>query len=130
MLNRVANFFVRLCERWMPDPFVFCVLLTAICYGLAWWKTPASAVALVGHWYKGLWEILPFAMQMVLVLLTGYTLASSAPAGAAGFAAANAGERHCGVDAGFGAGGLGALGIRAGSFRAVGQRDGPAGVGV
>jgi short-chain fatty acids transporter len=79
MLNRVASFFVRVCERWMPDPFVFCVLLTVVCYLAGLGLTPTGPLALVVHWYDGLWEILPFAMQMVLVLLTGYTLASAAP---------------------------------------------------
>ncbi|MBI2955854.1 MAG: short-chain fatty acid transporter [Acidobacteria bacterium] len=79
MLNRLANFFVRICERWMPDPFLFCVLLTALTFILALGLTPAGPVELVTHWYGGLWEILPFAMQMILILLTGYALASSAP---------------------------------------------------
>lgn len=79
MLNRLANLFVRMVERWMPDPFLFCVLLTALCYLLALGLTPASASELVTHWYGGLWEILPFAMQMILILLTGYVLASSHP---------------------------------------------------
>lgn len=79
MLNRLAGFFVRGVERWMPDPFLFCVLLTALCYLLALGLTPTGPLALVTEWYGGLWDILPFAMQMVLVLLTGYTLASSRP---------------------------------------------------
>jgi short-chain fatty acids transporter len=78
MLNRVAGFFVRIAERWMPDPFLFCVLLTVLCYLLALGLTPAGPVKLVIHWYDGLWRILPFAMQMILILLTGYALASSA----------------------------------------------------
>ena len=79
MLNRLANFFVRMVERWMPDPFLFCVLLTALAYLLALALTPTGPAELVTHWYNGLWQILPFAMQMILILLTGYTLASSAP---------------------------------------------------
>ncbi|MFQ5816956.1 MAG: short-chain fatty acid transporter [Terriglobia bacterium] len=79
MLNRLANFFVRIVERWMPDPFLFCVLLTVLCYGLALGLTDTGATQLVVHWYNGIWEILTFAMQMILVLLTGYTLAASRP---------------------------------------------------
>ncbi len=79
MLNRLANFFVRIIERWMPDPFLFCVLLTALTYLLALVLTPTGPVELVTHWYNGLWQILPFAMQMILILLTGYALAISAP---------------------------------------------------
>ncbi|MBI4466190.1 MAG: short-chain fatty acid transporter [Acidobacteria bacterium] len=79
MLNRLAFFFVRIVERWMPDPFLFCVLLTLLCYLLGFGLTPTGPLELMTHWYGGLWEILPFAMQMVLILLTGYALASSAP---------------------------------------------------
>ncbi|MFQ5724567.1 MAG: TIGR00366 family protein, partial [Terriglobia bacterium] len=79
MLNRLANFFVRGVERWMPDPFLFCLLLTVFCYLLALVLTPTGPADLVTHWYEGLWEILPFAMQMILILLTGYALASSGP---------------------------------------------------
>ncbi len=79
MLNRLASFFVRIVERWMPDPFLFCVLLTVLCYVLALGLTDTGPLALVAHWYTGIWEILTFAMQMILVLLTGYTLASSHP---------------------------------------------------
>ncbi len=79
MLNRLAGFFVRVVERWMPDPFLFCVILTALCYALGLWLTPTAPVELVAQWYNGLWQILPFAMQMILILLTGYTLASSGP---------------------------------------------------
>ncbi len=32
-------------------------------------------MALVGYWYDGLWKILSFAIQMILILLTGYALA-------------------------------------------------------
>jgi len=79
MLNRLANLFVRIVERWMPDPFLFCLLLTAVCYALALCLTSTGPLKLVTHWYGGLWEILPFAMQMILILLTGYALASSRP---------------------------------------------------
>jgi len=79
MLNRLANFFVRVLERWMPDPFLFCLLLTLLTFALAWIFTPTAPLGLVNHWYAGLWSILPFAMQMILILLTGYTLASSGP---------------------------------------------------
>lgn len=79
ILNRVASFFVGVVERWMPDPFLFCILLTALTYVLALWQTSTGPFQLVAQWYAGLWQILPFAMQMILILLTGYTLASSRP---------------------------------------------------
>ena len=79
MLNRLANFFVRVMERWMPDPFLFCILLTILAFGLAWGLTDSTAIQLAGHWFGGLGTILEFAMQMILILLTGYALAQSRP---------------------------------------------------
>ncbi len=34
---------------------------------------------MTNYWGDGLWTLLPFAMQMVLVLATGYALAASKP---------------------------------------------------
>ena len=79
MLNRLANFFVRVMERWMPDPFLFCLLLTILAYGLAWSLTDSTHLELAGHWFAGMTGLLTFAMQMILILLTGYTLARSRP---------------------------------------------------
>jgi len=77
MLRRIAEFFVRLAQRYMPDPFLFAVLLTFLTFGLALAVTPHGAISLLGFWYDGLWKILSFTMQMILILLTGYTLATS-----------------------------------------------------
>lgn len=79
MLRRLAAFFVGLAQRYMPDPFLFALLLTFVTFALARAVTPHGMMALVGFWYDGLWKILSFAMQMILILLTGYTLASSGP---------------------------------------------------
>lgn len=75
MIRRLAGFFVRLAQLYMPDPFLFAILLTAVAYAMAMGMTPHSPMALVGFWYDGLWKILSFAMQMILILLTGYALA-------------------------------------------------------
>lgn len=79
MLNHLANLFVRIMGRWMPDPFVFCGLMTLLCYGLALMLTPVPPRELVSLWYDGLWKILSFTMQVILLLLTGYTLAMAPP---------------------------------------------------
>ena len=79
MLRRLAAFFVGLAQRYVPDPFLLALLLTFVTFGLALAVTAHGPMALVGFWYEGLWKILTFAMQMILTLLTGYTLASSTP---------------------------------------------------
>ena len=63
----------------MPDPFIFAILLSFLTFSLAWYLTPHNAVQIFGFWEAGLWNLLKFSMQMCLVLVTGYALASSKP---------------------------------------------------
>lgn len=77
MLNRIAGFFVRVMLRWMPDPFLFAVLLTFVAVGIGVGLRPGGSWSLLGAWAEGLFRILPFAMQMVLILVTGHALANA-----------------------------------------------------
>jgi short-chain fatty acids transporter len=62
-------------EKWMPDPFLFAVLLTFLAYLMGIGIAGSKPLDMVVYWYKGFWNLLSFAMQMVLILVTGYTLA-------------------------------------------------------
>jgi short-chain fatty acids transporter len=77
--NRIVGFFVGLAERYLPDAFLFAVVLTMIAYVLAMIFVTTDILALIDAWYKGLWNILTFALQMALILLTGYVVAQSRP---------------------------------------------------
>jgi short-chain fatty acids transporter len=77
-LARITSVFVKLSERIMPDPYVFAVLLTLITGLLAYFLVPASsAPSITLAWYNGIFNIFTFAFQMVLIVVTGYALASS-----------------------------------------------------
>lgn len=77
MLNRLSRFFVTLVQRYLPDAYLFAIMLTFISFGLAWAMTGKSFMQLIAMWGNGLYGILAFAMQMVLILVTGHALASS-----------------------------------------------------
>src|ERR1700748_906604 len=72
---------VRYVERLMPDPYLFAVILTLIVVGLvALLVHGATPAGVVKAWYSGVWgpqNIFTFAFQMVLILVTGYTLAEA-----------------------------------------------------
>ncbi len=77
-LARGTALFVYLFERLIPDPFVFAVILTFVVAILAFTLLPSTTIGGIGiAWYNGLFNILTFAFQMVLILVTGYALASS-----------------------------------------------------
>jgi len=77
MLNKVASPFTKLVERHLPDPFIFVILLTIITLVIANLPTPATTLEVITSWGSGFWNLLSFAMQMLLVLVTGYMLAST-----------------------------------------------------
>ncbi len=62
-------------ERNMPNPYLFAVILTFIAFLLGWGLTENGPLDMVKHWYAGFWKYLTFAMQMVLILVTGHALA-------------------------------------------------------
>lgn len=77
MIRRMSNFFVKLVQKYLPDPFIFAVILTFIVFILGILLTANGIMDMVKHWSKGFWELLAFSMQMSLILITGYALASS-----------------------------------------------------
>jgi short-chain fatty acids transporter len=82
-MSRIASVFVRIFEYAIPDPYVFAVALTLLTAILAFAFAPhRGAVDVLTAWYGGILgkdNILTFALQMILILVTGYALASSAP---------------------------------------------------
>jgi short-chain fatty acids transporter len=65
----------------MPDPYLFAVILTVIVVALvALLVAGATPAGMLKAWYGGVWgsqNIFTFAFQMVLILVTGYTLAEA-----------------------------------------------------
>jgi short-chain fatty acids transporter len=79
---RVALRFTAWAERWIPDAFVFALLATVLVLAAALSFTGEPPLALVDAWGRGFWELVPFTMQMVLIIVTGHVLASSRPVAA------------------------------------------------
>ena len=79
MLRALSQPAVKLMERYLPDPFIFVVLLTLIAAAAAILFEGTHPVAVAQMWGDGFWALLAFSMQMLLVLVTGFILASSPP---------------------------------------------------
>lgn len=74
MLQRMAARALNLSQRYMPAPYLLSLLLTFVAAVLGIFITRTAIQSMVGYWYQGLWEILTFTMQMVLVLMCGHAL--------------------------------------------------------
>ena len=77
MLRALTRACVRYAERYIPDPYLYAVILTFITAGAALIFTDSGPDEIVTAWYEGIWAILAFAMQMALILSTGVALAAT-----------------------------------------------------
>ncbi len=78
MIARLALAFTAFAERWLPDAFVFALAATVIVF-VAGLGVGVPAGTLVSAWGDGFPALLSFTMQMALVIVTGYVVASSRP---------------------------------------------------
>jgi short-chain fatty acids transporter len=77
MLKRTGRLLARWSERFIPDSFVFSLLLTFATFLMGILIAGNTPLAMIEHWYNGFWELLTFGMQMVLILVTGHALANT-----------------------------------------------------
>ncbi len=68
-------------ERWVPDAFIFALIATLVVFGAALGATPATLTETIDAWGRGFWDLIPFTLQMALVIITGHVLATSPPMG-------------------------------------------------
>lgn len=77
MFKKLTRGCVKLVQNYLPDPFLFAVILTLIVFVVGMGITAQGPMAMINHWAGGFWNLLAFSMQMALVLVTGHTLAST-----------------------------------------------------
>ena len=95
-LERLAQALVGALERWLPDAFVFALLATALVLLAGVWTLTAAPAAegaagppplgflmaldrLAQAWGAGFFSLLPFTLQMALVIIAGHIVASAPP---------------------------------------------------
>ena len=77
-LARAGMAIADVCERYFPDAFVFALggVIVVFAAGLALGEGP---VKLISEFGNGFWVLLPFTMQMALIIIGGFVVASSPP---------------------------------------------------
>ena len=77
MFQKIIRFCVKLVQKYLPEPFIFAVVLTLLAFIIAMPVCHQTPLEVVEHWGNGVWSLLAFAMQMALVLVTGSALAAA-----------------------------------------------------
>ena len=78
-LARLGSRIADLSERYFPDAYVFALAAVVVvaAFGLALGEPPMRVVAAFG---EGFWTLVPFTMQMALIIIGGFVVATSRPA--------------------------------------------------
>jgi short-chain fatty acids transporter len=71
---RLSNWF----ERWFPDAFALALVAVGVVFAgaLAMGNSPVQAAQWFG---AGFWDLVAFTMQMAMIIITGYAVATSSP---------------------------------------------------
>lgn len=77
MFKKFTNGCVKLVQRYLPDPFIFCIILTLVVFIAAMPATHSGPLTIVKFWGDGVWSLLGFSMQMALVLVLGTAMANA-----------------------------------------------------
>lgn len=75
LLTRVAARLVHLAERFLPDAFVFALLATGLVVFAGLFT--AGPTKILDAWGKGFWSLLPFTLQMAMIIISGHVVASA-----------------------------------------------------
>jgi short-chain fatty acids transporter len=78
-VGRLADRFTTLAERFVPDAFVFALAATIVVFAAAVLPGHHGLGEVIDAWGSGFWDLLPFTLQMAMVIITGYVLATTAP---------------------------------------------------
>ncbi|ELY74175.1 short-chain fatty acid transporter [Natrinema pallidum] len=74
-IERLGNRIANVVERWMPSPFLFAIILSYVVFAVGILVEGQGPTEMIQHWYDGFWAFLTFAMQMVLIIMTGFVIA-------------------------------------------------------
>jgi short-chain fatty acids transporter len=78
MMEKVGLWLAAWSEKWFPDALVFALIgiVLVFCFGLAIGESPGK-LAIEGG--KSFWVLIPFTMQMAMIIIGGFVVASSPP---------------------------------------------------
>lgn len=77
MFRKIVNACVKVVQKYLPEPFIFALLLTFVAFIIAMPVCRQTPMEVLNNWGSGIWSLLAFSMQMALVLVCGSALADA-----------------------------------------------------
>src|SRR5947208_3064605 len=78
LLARAGSRIADICERWFPDAFVFALAAIVLVF-IGGTFAGVKPVTLATEFGNGFWSLVNFTMQMAIVIVGGFVVASSPP---------------------------------------------------
>ena len=78
LLARLGSRIADTCERWFPDAFVFALAAIVLVF-IGGMFSGVKPVTLATEFGNGFWSLVNFTMQMAMVIVGGFVVASSPP---------------------------------------------------
>ena len=78
-MKKFTNACVNFMNKFLPDAFIFAVILTIVVFIFAMPAAGAGPLQIAMAWGSGVWALLAFSMQMALVVVTGTAFATAPP---------------------------------------------------
>ncbi|MDC7125456.1 MAG: short-chain fatty acid transporter [Spirochaetales bacterium] len=79
MIRVLGSFFSKVARRWLPDAFLFALILSFIVFALGMIVEGCGFIEMTKYLGGGMWSFLGFSMQMALIIVTGSAMATSKP---------------------------------------------------
>lgn len=76
--EKIAVGISRWSEKWFPDSYVF-ALLGVIIVAVAAWSIGTPATSVTSAFGDGFWSLIPFTLQMTMLIICGYVVSVSKP---------------------------------------------------
>ncbi len=76
-MKRFSNACVKIVNRWLPDAYIFAIILTIVVFLVAIPVSGLNPILMANAWGNGIWSLLSFSMQMALVLVLGNAFATA-----------------------------------------------------
>lgn len=77
MIKGLTNFFVKLVKKYLPDAYTFAIIIVICIFLVGIAFCGQSFTDMVSYWGEGFWSMATFTFQMIMVMFTGYALASA-----------------------------------------------------
>ena len=77
MFKKFTNACVNIVQKYLPDAFIFCIVLTILVFVAAMPVSKMNPFEIANAWGDSTWLLLGFSMQMALVLVLGTALATA-----------------------------------------------------